>query len=203
MSSNAHEARSKSTTPALGRQRGQGLVELALIMPFLLTLTLGIVDVGILVADRYNVLYASREGARVGAANACFFNDDTVLRAVASTLNKPANDINDIYVYPAPPDGSLPSSTYQQYHIVTATINGFSFTTVTNNWPYNHRHNNPNYYASTGAAEWLGVLVKYFHHPITFIGQAFWGNSLAGSERTIMRIEPPELADGSQSCVYP
>lgn len=204
MSSNA-ENRDRKPAPAhLGRRRrGQGLVEMAMVLPFLLVLTLGIVDVGVLIADRYNVLYSTREAARVGSANACFRDDNSVLQRVASGLrNKAVEDIGHIFVYQADASGVFSSSNrYQEYSIITATINGFSYTTVTNGWPYTVRHNNTNYLASNKPGDWLGVMVRYTHHPITIIGQAFWGAAVSGSEKTVMRIEPPEKADGTTDCV--
>jgi Flp pilus assembly protein TadG len=200
MSSNAENRDRRSTTMLRRRRRGQGLVELALVLPFLLVLTLGIVDVGVLIADRYNVLYSTREAARVGSANACFYDDTTVLQRVASGLrNKAVSDIGHVFVFKANPDGTM--AAFQEYNIITATVNGFSYTVVTNNWPYTVRHNNINYLAATKPGDWLGVKVNYTHHPITLIGQAFWGPSIAGAEKTIMRIEPPEKADGTTDCL--
>jgi TadE-like protein len=202
MSSNV-ENKERRPDPALlrRRRRGQGLVEFALVLPFLLVLTLGIVDVGVLIADRSNVLYSTREAARVATANACFYDDSTVLQRIASGLRyKAVADINYIYVYKSPDVGGDVGTYYQKYQIITATVNGFSYTTVVNGWPYTVRHNNPDYLASSKPGDWLGVKVTYTHHPITLIGQALWGASVSGSEKTVMRIEPPEKADGTTDC---
>ncbi len=203
MSSNTAENRARPDPALLSRKRrGQGLVELALVLPFLLVLTLGIVDVGMLIADRYNVLYSTREAARVGAASACFSPDPdvSILQRVASVLHKPVSDIGHVYIYQVDMAGNT-TSEFQEYHIITATINGFSYTVVNSTWPYTIRHNNINYLANAKPGDWLEVKVNYTHHPITPVGQLMWGPSVTGSEKTIMRIEPPEKADGSTDCV--
>lgn len=53
--------------PSPGVRRGQALVELALVLPLLLTLVMGIVDVGYLFNHQLTLTNASREGARLGS----------------------------------------------------------------------------------------------------------------------------------------
>ncbi|NLJ86339.1 MAG: pilus assembly protein [Firmicutes bacterium] len=61
-----------------GREdRGQALVELALVLTILLTLLLGIIEVGRIGHAYLVVLHASREGARLGAIG----QDDNAIRA--------------------------------------------------------------------------------------------------------------------------
>lgn len=52
------------------KERGQGLVEMALILPFLLVLIVGIVEVGAALNRQLVVVNAAREGARFGAVGA-------------------------------------------------------------------------------------------------------------------------------------
>lgn len=54
--------------PSSRKQSAQGMVEFALVLPILLMLSLGIMEVGRLMAFYTSALTASREGARVGAA---------------------------------------------------------------------------------------------------------------------------------------
>lgn len=51
------------------RQRGQSLVELALMLPFLLVLLIGVLDLGRIYFAYMTIVNASREGARYGAAH--------------------------------------------------------------------------------------------------------------------------------------
>lgn len=48
---------------------GQSTVELALVLPVLLVLVLGIVQVGLVVRDHVRVVHAAREGARAAAVS--------------------------------------------------------------------------------------------------------------------------------------
>jgi len=52
------------------RERGQGLVEMAFILPFLLVLVVGIVELGAALNRQIVVVNAAREGARFGAQGA-------------------------------------------------------------------------------------------------------------------------------------
>jgi hypothetical protein len=58
----------KSNLPRSRSQSAQGMVEFALVLPVLLMLTLGIMEVGRLLAFYTAAVSASREGARVGSA---------------------------------------------------------------------------------------------------------------------------------------
>jgi Flp pilus assembly protein TadG len=76
------------------RQRGQGLVEFALFVPLFLVLLLAMLDFGFALYTNLTLEYASREGARVGAALAagnsttlpCANVDDHVIAAVQRVL---------------------------------------------------------------------------------------------------------------------
>lgn len=52
------------------REKGQGLVETALILPFLLILVVGLVELGVALQRQIVVVNAAREGARFGATGA-------------------------------------------------------------------------------------------------------------------------------------
>ncbi|HUR78433.1 MAG TPA: TadE/TadG family type IV pilus assembly protein [Acidimicrobiales bacterium] len=51
------------------RNRGQAVVELALVIPFVVVLLLAVVQLGLVVRDHILVVHASREAARVGAVD--------------------------------------------------------------------------------------------------------------------------------------
>jgi Flp pilus assembly protein TadG len=59
-------------------QRGQATVELALVLPFVLTLALALVQVGLVARDSVRVTHAARSGARAAAVG---FDDESVRRA--------------------------------------------------------------------------------------------------------------------------
>lgn len=58
-------------------EKGQGLVEFALILPLLLLLVLGIIQFGIIFSSQIAITNAAREGARVAAVG---LNDEVVER---------------------------------------------------------------------------------------------------------------------------
>ncbi len=75
------------------RQRGQGLVEFALFVPLFLLLLFTMLDFGFALYTNLTIDYASREGARVGAAlaagnslNPCAEIDNHVIAAVQRVL---------------------------------------------------------------------------------------------------------------------
>ncbi|MFZ4719335.1 MAG: TadE family protein [Ilumatobacteraceae bacterium] len=67
----------------MSRDRGQATVELALCLPMLCTLLLGIVQVAVVTRDRLAVQLAAREGARAAAIGA---DDGAVRRAVEAAV---------------------------------------------------------------------------------------------------------------------
>ena len=49
-------------------QRGQGLVEFALVLPIMLLLVVSVAELGLIFGNSQSLVYGSREGARVGSA---------------------------------------------------------------------------------------------------------------------------------------
>ena len=91
------------------KERGQGLVETALILPFLLILVIGIVEVGLALNRQLTVVNAAREGARFGAKGATaadihaqtlestsdmfeFTEDNSVVAVIHATTNADGTD---------------------------------------------------------------------------------------------------------------
>ena len=71
--------RAQHTQRRQGGQRGQAAVELALVLPLVLLLFLGLVQVGLVVRDDVLLVHAAREAARRGAVD----RDDAGPRAAA------------------------------------------------------------------------------------------------------------------------
>jgi Flp pilus assembly protein TadG len=57
------------STPAGRGEGGQATVELALVLPLVLILVLGVVQVGLVVRDQVLTVHAAREGARAAAVD--------------------------------------------------------------------------------------------------------------------------------------
>ena len=64
------KAHTQEKAHPLERERGQGLVEMVLVLPFLLVLLVGVVEAGVALNRQLTVINAAREGARFGAFGA-------------------------------------------------------------------------------------------------------------------------------------
>ena len=90
---------------ATGDERGQGLVELSVVLPIILLLLVGMLEFGMAFNDLLTIGYASREGSRAGAALAtgkalsCSPSTDpggvdkTVIAAVQRIVKSPGSDV--------------------------------------------------------------------------------------------------------------
>jgi Flp pilus assembly protein TadG len=76
------------------KERGQGLVEFAIIFPFLLLILMGVTEFGFLFLTAHTVQQASREGARMAVKlEDLTTNDSRVIAQVESLI--PAIDLYD------------------------------------------------------------------------------------------------------------
>ncbi|HJM49098.1 MAG TPA: TadE family protein [Alphaproteobacteria bacterium] len=57
--------------PLLGQRRGAAAVELALVMPVLLTVVFGVIQYGLVIHTRHVMVYAAREAARCYVVDEC------------------------------------------------------------------------------------------------------------------------------------
>jgi hypothetical protein len=104
------------------KERGQGLVEMALILPFLLVLVVGMVELGVALNRQIVVVNAAREGARFGATGASpgdihevtlsatsqmfdFAEGDSVVFVVHAEVDKEGNGFEE-WIVNAWPEGS-------------------------------------------------------------------------------------------------
>jgi Flp pilus assembly protein TadG len=72
-------------SPRAHRQRGAAAVEFALVLPLLLALVLGVVDLGLAVYTQSVLSNASREGARAGVVLALMRPSSQAISAVVQT----------------------------------------------------------------------------------------------------------------------
>ncbi len=95
------------------RDRGQATVELALAMPLLCTLLLGVVQVAVVARDRLAVQLAAREAARVAAASddhdraAAAARSAIALAPLAVTIDEQGGTVRVTVVYVDPTDVPL------------------------------------------------------------------------------------------------
>jgi hypothetical protein len=74
------------------RERGQSFVELALILPLLVLLLVGLVETAFFARTYLIVLEASRESARLGARGAANFDNDEIRTLVEQHLSREGYD---------------------------------------------------------------------------------------------------------------
>ncbi len=100
-------------------ERGQGLVEFAMLVPLFMLLLLGLLEFGFVFDHTMTVSYATREGARSGAAFAqgnattipCADIDKNIVAAVQRVLKAPGSlvkisNITNITIYEAQTNGT-------------------------------------------------------------------------------------------------
>ena len=112
-------------------ERGQGLVEMALILPFLLVLVIGIVELGIALNRQLTVVNAAREGARFGAFGATpgdihaqtllatsgmfeFTEQNAVVAVIHATTNDDGSDFEEWVENIYPDDATIPHVTSEE-----------------------------------------------------------------------------------------
>ena len=67
-------------------ERGQGLVEFALVLPIMLLLIVSVAELGVVYGNSQTLVYAAREGARVGSALATGDGDCDLYPSVDAAL---------------------------------------------------------------------------------------------------------------------
>ena len=123
------------------RQRGQGLVEFALFVPLFLVLLFAMLDFGLALYTNLTIEYASREGARVGAALAagnattlpCGQVDNHVMAAVQRVLKSAG-----ITVRIDNTDPTKSGLIWVRIYKATSAVNGDGYATAGNynEWTY-------------------------------------------------------------------
>ena len=185
------------------RSRGQAMVEYAVAIPVFLLILLGMLEFGFAFSHHLTMEYATREGARAGAALAngsneypCNVVDNQVIAAVqrvitASGSQVDINSITEIRIYRASnPDGKEHSGdpvnvwTLGKGPVVDNAALKFKLQSF--GWDPCTRKNAAN-------PDHIGVSMSYGYHYVTPLGGLLGatGNPvLPMSDRTIMSLNP-------------
>ena len=187
------------------RERGAALVELALLVTLLITLVLGVFEIGMAWSDHQDVTRSSRSGARVGSQlGKAPQSDNQILRAVQAGLQDQASHVTKIVVYEADANGDMPAAcktasapysgsahcnvynaaTFSELGTASKWGSGTTCGTLDNNWCSATARNN-----AQDTATYLGVYVEVERHYLTGL---FGGGTHRMSETTVMRIEPAQ-----------
>jgi hypothetical protein len=192
------------------RQRGQGIVEFAMLVPVFMVLLLGMLEFGFIFEHTMTISYATREGARTGSALAegntavpCADVDKNVVAAVQRVLQGPGSLVT--------------SSGVQNIKIFDADATGAQIGTHVNVWTYaagggpsvdgqnlDFKLTSTGWDACTRVSSWnagvapqsIGVSILYNYKFVTPLATAvgFFGppgsNTLPISDKTVMALNP-------------
>lgn len=187
-------------------QRGQSLVELAIAIPVILILLLGMLEFGFAFSHHLTLEYATREGARMGAALAngtaevdCNLSpgvdlDAYIIAAVQRVLlgaggQIPITQVKEIHIYEADSVGAegLTNKWVPGAGPTVETVPLQFMRSCATNWAPCSRTN------TSGNVDSLGVSLIYDYQYITPLGK-FMGMTgavqLRISDRTIMALNP-------------
>lgn len=165
-------------------------MEVAVVLPILLTLAIGLAEVGFLVIDYITLTNAARSGARTGATLTTDPGADTaILDVVEEDLcNLRYGDVVVVRVFLANADGTMSGSSnnYTPSGALNCDAPGHAFSCDGSeggcNWPPSSRNNVP-----PSNFDQLGVRVEYTHDYVTdFL--PFPTTDL--TETAIMQLEP-------------
>lgn len=194
-----------------GARRGQGMLEFALALPILLLLLLGLLEFGIAFDHHLTLQYATREGARTGAALAngggqlgCATGprleiDEQIVAAVQRVL--------------LATDSPIDRADVAQIRIYRATATGAETTGLVNVWTYapgagptvdgrvlDFRNTSVGWQPCSRINEIvpdsLGVSLDYTYRLNTPLSAPLWRIGLGGfpmNDRTVMQLNPTDL----------
>lgn len=197
-------------------QRGQGLVEFALVVPIMTVVLVSVVEIGFIYGAMQSLGYASRDAARVGAALAQGSNcatppnpaipavDAIVVAAAQRILRSPDSGVNvprvqQIRIFRADSSGREIAADVNTWGYAgpgagpdvdpAAGTERIDFTEQTNTWPACSRVN------SGSTPDSIGVTVQYRYEFVTPMGavlQALAGGNLFVTlrETTVMALNP-------------
>ena len=202
--------------PCTGRSDacGQGLVEFAMVVPVFMLLLLGLLEFGFVFDHTMTISYATREGARSGAAFAsgndttmvCSTSTDVdknIVAAVQRVLEAPGSQvamdrISEIRIYKATTTGTQSGGNANVWVYAAGAgpvVDGanLDFTPSQTNWNACTRDNT---WSGSAPPDSLGVSISYSYRFVTplaailgFFGPP-GGSSLAISDRTVMALNP-------------
>ena len=183
-----------------GEERGQALVEFALLLPLLLLLILGVVEFSFVWNSRNTVLFASRDGSMLAAEGGSLPGTDClVLDRIERDIVSPARAIRvqEVWIYWADKNGGQIGSflnVYDRSGSTTCDLGGSTitvpYTLTTAGYPEASRCD---VLAGCGGphtgVDTVGVRITYEHRWLTSFAQ-LTGPGVTFAETTATRVEP-------------
>jgi hypothetical protein len=178
------------------------MVEFAAILPVLLLLTLGTLEFGFAFDHRLTLEYATREGARTGAAlsngdgdaTVCATIDAQIVAAVQRVLKSPGSDVNvaevpEILIYRAGTDGQQLGTPNRWTYAPGGgpVVDGVSidYVNASTAWPACSRVSAP----TPGS---LGVSLTYTYRFQTPLSALLGFATIGMSDNTVMALSPTD-----------
>jgi hypothetical protein len=178
------------------------MVEFAAILPVLLLLTLGTLEFGFAFDHRLTLEYATREGARTGAAlsngdgdaTVCATIDAQIVAAVQRVLKSPGSDVNvaevpEILIYRAGTDGQQLGTPNRWTYAPGGgpVVDGVSidYVNASTAWPACSR-------VSAPTPDSLGVSLTYTYRFQTPLSALLGFATIGMSDNTVMALSPTD-----------
>jgi Flp pilus assembly protein TadG len=197
------------------RSRGQSLVEFSVLVPAFMLILFGMLEFGFVFTHNLTLEYATREGARTGAALAdggnnagvCATIDAQIIAAVERVLTSPGSPIDETAVTtikiwkstvstdpnPGTPLSAAQTSTWNYGTGGAPTVDGFQLhyhETTGSTWTPCTRNNGAN-------PDSIGVSLTYNYSmvtPLSAVARFFGGGASTGiismADRTVMSLNP-------------
>ncbi len=184
----------RSRTPGGGRgQRGQSLVEFALILPIVLLLLLAVIDIGMLLSTKNSVAYASRQAARLlesyGPASPDPQHpvgpDPLVIDAITDTLRGSGltmNNLQKIVIYQAEQPGGDTTPAWTGDNAGADCVYTFSGGTLVSGSPSPCAYS----FDKRQYGDYIGVAVTYTYRGLT----PFYAGGVTFTDVTNAHIDP-------------
>lgn len=163
---------------------GQAMVELALIVPIVFVLLMGVLEVGLLINTKLNLQAATRNAARIGTLDGQSSSADyDIIRAITSTQSIDPGRITRIDIYKANPDGTMPTTSNSEdwFTLAPNGTGGYTATAGLIDWPPSQRR-------IVEPPQYLGVRLTYRYSAATPVFGAIGGARLI-SDQTVMRLD--------------
>ncbi len=193
-------------------RQGQSLVEFAILLPAFMIVLFGMLEFGLAFSHHLTLEYATREGARVGAALAdgtkttlCAPNtfenvDDLIIAAVQRVLTSPGSrvppdQVTEIRIYKA--DDSGGGETGPSVNVWVPGSDGRKVDAAALLWRPSSQPwsacSREKFLTPTAEPDSIGVLLRYDYNAITPLGTFLkigGAGPLRITDRTIMALEP-------------
>lgn len=170
-------------------ERGATLIEASLIMPIMILIMIGTVELGVAFKDYLTVSYATREGSRVGALAGRDADADCHISNAVIDILGPGNLTRfqqlQIFQYDPITDGPKAGAINTWTYVGTDPYDCANDWTIDENWASTSRKTA---FAPGSEVDIIGVRVVYTHDWLT--GFPPFSGSFNVDETTITRLEP-------------